>query len=361
MRSNKFNKGMIIVLTAVLAIIVIGAAAIYFIGRDSYQAIEYETVGFANMRGNGGKVYKGIGGAWGEEIPVKASAFAVYDGKIYYGDQITEGYVASDNRFGNIFSADMPSGSNEVTLADNAYNVGYGQEKLIGDKIFYCTGLDDDFNMMYAWVSTDGTERNPILSRRINNIFGYDGTYFFYSGFDKKTSKNIVGKYNLETNKDRTLYSYEDVGNVGSIVGISLYKGEIYAITMTKAPENYDDRTAEYKVEVRDTKKGKVTKTLPFTLTGAANYGFLFDGDTLIYSTADSICKINLNTESEGTVLCSLGELEYWGIPHFAPGDGYLYYETLADLDPDTGFNDYFYRVSLDGGQPELLNSWITN
>ena len=56
MRSNKFNKGMIIVLTAVLAIIVIGAAAIYFIGRDSYQAIEYETVGFANMRGNGGKV-----------------------------------------------------------------------------------------------------------------------------------------------------------------------------------------------------------------------------------------------------------------------------------------------------------------
>ena len=71
--------------------------------------------------------------------------------------------------------------------------------------------------------------------------------------------------------------------------------------------------------------------------------------------------QINLNTESEGTVLCSLGELEYWGIPHFAPGDGYLYYETLADLDPDTGFNDYFYRVSLDGGQPELLNSWFTN
>ena len=360
MRTRKSTRIFSIILGALAIIIILGAGFIYFVGRDSYEAIDYETIGFANMRGHDGVVYKGIGGAWGEDIPVSASAFAVRDNVIYYGDQITDGYIASDNRFGSIYSASMPDGKDVKALVDNAYNVGYGQEKLIGDRIFYTTGLDEEFNLMYAWVSTDGSERNPILSRRINNIFGYDGTYLFYSGFDKKSSKNIVGKYNLETNKDRTLFKYEDVGQVGSIVGISFSSGKIYTITMTKAPENYDDRTAEYRINVYDNKKGKLINTLPFVLTGAANYGFLFDGDTLIYSTADSICKLDLNSSSESVTLASFNDLEYWGLPHFAPGDGYVYYETLADLDPETGFNDYFYRVSLSGGKPELLKSWFT-
>lgn len=362
MREQKISKiaekVIIILLTAILAASII----IYYVGQDSYTPINYETIGFANMRGADGHVYKGIGGAYGEDIPVKASTFAIRDGKIYYAEQIKKDYEISDERFGSIYVADMPNGKNSTELTNIAYNVGYGQERLIGDKIFYTTGYDEDYNFMYAWVNVEDGTMDTISSRRINNIIGYDGTYLFYSGFDKKKSQNIVGKYNLETQKDKTLFSYGDSGEIGSIIGISFSKGAIYAVTMTKQPENYDDRTAEYAVNVYDSKKGKLVSTLPFVLTGAANYGFLFDNDILYYSTADSICKISLvNGATEGTVLCNLGELDYWGIPHFAPGDDYLYFETLADLDPDTGFNDYFHRVDINGGEPETLTAWFIN
>jgi len=352
------------IISMVVAFCVVALAFILFFAltkEPSYRAIPYETYGFANMRGYEGTVYRGIGGAYGQDIPVEASTFSIKDDYIYYAEQIKEDYVVSDERFGSIMKASLSNPSDSIVLVKDAYNLGYGQEKLIGDKIFYTTGYDEDYNYMYAWVDVNDLSTGSISSSRINNIFGFDGTCIFYSGYDKKTSKNIVGSYNISTGKDKTLYSYSDVGEIGSVIGISYSNGSIYAVTMTKQPENYDDRTAEYNIEVRETKKGKVSSTLPFILTGAANYGFLFDGDTLYYSTAESICKINLLTESEGTTLCSLKELEYWGIPHFVPKDGYLYYEALADIDFDTGLNDYFYKVDLNGGEPELLTAWFTN
>ena len=58
--------------------------------------------------------------------------------------------------------------------------------------------------------------------------------------------------------------------------------------------------------------------------------------------------------------LGSLQEGEYWGIMHFIPEDGYLYYEAIAETDEETGNNDYFYRIPLKGGESELLKEWFT-
>lgn len=362
--------------TAIITILSLLSITLAACGEPTYEAQNYPVYGFANMRGADGEVYKGIGGAYGKELPVEASTFAVRDGILYYAEQIKEDYVVSEERMGSIYAAPLATPNDVTELLDNAYNVGYGQEKLIGDKIFYTTGYDEEYNFIYAWASVNPQAENSaqaepsaqaglINSSRINNIFGYDGTCIFYSGFDKKKSVNIVGSYNLTTQKDKTLFTYANPGEIGNIIGISFYDGNIYAVTMTKQPENYDDRTAEYCVEVRDSKKGKVSSTLPFTLTGAANYGFLFDENTLYYSTAETINGICLVPDETGalqaTTYATLKDTEYWGIPHFVPGDGYLYYETLADIDLETGNNDYFYRVSLSGGEPELLAAWFIN
>lgn len=358
MASLSKKQGLII---AILIAVIIACVGLFVMFREpEYEAKDYTTVGFANMRGYEGKVYRGIGGAWGEDIPVEASAFAMSDGKIYYGEQVTVGYSVNEERFAGIYVADMPDGSNARELVDDAYNVGYGQEKLIGDKIFYMTGYDDDYNIMYSYVDINTGEKGAIDSTHINNIYGYDGVNVYYTGFDVKKG-NVAGRYNLTNGKDKILFTYEEGPAVGTLIGINLNGGKIYDVKKTKEAVNYDDRTAEYVIEVRDTKKGKVISTLPFVLSGAANYGFLFDGDTMYYSTADSICKKNLSDDSDAVKIADFTELEYWGLPHFAPGDGYIYYETLADFNPDDENNDFFYRVDINGGTPELLAAWYTN
>ena len=45
----------------------------------------------------------------------------------------------------------MDGGSVEV-LADDVFLAGAGYEKLIGDKLFYGYGYDENHSMQYAWV-----------------------------------------------------------------------------------------------------------------------------------------------------------------------------------------------------------------
>ena len=121
---------------------------------------------------------------------------------------------------------------------------------------------------------------------------------------------------------------------------------------------------------VHSAKNGKVTEEVPLDFTGSANYGFLYHGEELYFSTAEGIYSSVLpageNREAgvetmEPVKLAELSGKEYWGIPHFVPGDGYLYYEAIADIDELTGMNDYFYRIPLTGGEPELLAGWFTS
>ena len=127
--------------------------------------------------------------------------------------------------------------------------------------------------------------------------------------------------------------------------------------------QDYDARTAVYQMFVYHAKNGKLAEETSLTFTGSANYGFLYDGSDVYFATAEAIYHTPL-LESETmtvTALAALSEKEYWGIPHFVPGDGDLYSETIADIDEDTGMNDYFYRVPLAGGEAELLASWFTS
>lgn len=345
---------------AAAVVLILCIAAGVYVKRNFYTPQDFPVYGFANMRGDGGRVYRGIGGAYGDELPMEASTFAVREDRLYYAGQIKEDYVISEERTGTICESSL-DGSGERVLVEDAYNLGFGQEKLIGDKIFYPTGLDEDFHTVYAWYDLNTGEKEEIKSIRINNIFGYDGTCIFYSGFDAKKSCNIVGKYHLGTKRDRILFSYGESGEIGDIISLYYEKGNIYAVTLMEEAVNYDARTAVYQMLVHSAQNGKVTCELPLAFTGSANYGFLYDGGAVFYSTAEAVYYVELGASLEVTELARLSEREYWGIPHFAPGDGYLYYETIADIDEETGMNDYFYRIPLSGGEPELLASWFTS
>lgn len=358
----------IMIAVAVIAVLLVG---IFLRNKAfwSYEPVSYPVYGFANMRGEEGIVYKGIGGVYGQELPLEASTFAVRGDKLYYAGQIKEDYVVSEERTGTICES-LLDGSAERVLVEDAYNLGFGQEKLIGDKIFYPNGMDEEYHTRYAWYDLLTGECSEITSTRIGNIFGYDGTCLFYSGYDAKNDCNIVGKYHLGKKKDKLLFSYKDADEAGGIISLHYYDGAIYAMTLVEEMQDYDARTAVYRMQIHSAGNGRLEEELLLELTGSANYGFLYAGDELYFSTAQDLCMVTLpkrsTTEKTGqeltvTRLAGLSEKEYWGIPHFAPGDGYLYYETIADIDEVTGMNDYFYRVPLTGGEPELLASWFTN
>lgn len=359
-------------LPACLAALVLCAAAagvLLWQRNNAYTPVSYPVYGFANMRGENGTVYRGIGGAYGGELPVEASTFTVRGDKIYYAGQIKEDYVVSEERTGTICEADLDGGHQRV-LVEDAYNLGFGQEKLIGDKIFYPNGLDEDYNLTYAWYDVVTGEKEAIKSSRINNIFGFDGVWVYYGGYDARKSRNIVGRYNLEKEKDQILFSYGAVNEEGDIISLYYWQERIYAVTLVEEQKDYDARTAVYRMIVHSAKNGKVTEEVPLDFTGSANYGFLYHGEELYFSTAEGIYSSVLpageNREAgvetmEPVKLAELSGKEYWGIPHFVPGDGYLYYEAIADIDELTGMNDYFYRVPISGGEPELLAGWFTS
>lgn len=372
MKERKFSrKKKRWLLPAVLAAVILCASAGTALWQrgNAYTPVSYPVYGFANMRGENGTVYKGIGGAYGEELPVKASTFTVRGEKLYYAGQIKEDYVVSKERTGTICESDL-DGSHEKVLVEDAYNLGFGQEKLIGDKLFYPNGLDEDYNLTYAWYDVVTGEKDEIKSSRINNIFGFDGVWMYYGGYDAKKSRNIVGRYHLEKGKDQILFSYGAVNEEGDIISLYYWQEQIYAVTLMEEEKDYDARTAVYRMVVHNAKNGKVTAKLPLNFTGSANYGFLYHGGEVYFSTSEGIYSIVLPTMEERETgeeamepvkIAGLAGREYWGIPHFVPGDGYLYYEAIADIDELSGLNDYFYRVPLSGGEPELLAGWFTS
>ena len=99
-------------------------------------------------------------------------------------------------------------------------------------------------------------------------------------------------------------------------------------------------------------------KEIPVDFTGSANYSVLIWEDEAYMALAGEIVAVSM----EGGIrkIGSLKEREYWGIMHFIPGDGYLYYEAIAETDEETGNNDYFYRIPVSGGESELLKGWFT-
>lgn len=382
MTQGKKKAAVILACFAVAACVILAVLTGKRILEEHYEPMSYPVYGFANMRGSQGVVYRGIGGAYGTELPVKASTFTVRDGKLYYAAQIKEDYVINEERTGGIWEADL-SGENQRLLVEDAYNLGYGAEKLIGEKLFYPIEPDEEGRMRFAWYDLDTGETQEISSSRINTIIGYDGRCLFYGGYDYKKNRPIVGKYNLRSGRDRTLFSYKEANEAGDVISLHYADGSIYAVTLLEEMQDYDARTAVYGMIRYRASDGKKQEELPLHFTGSANYGFLYEGDTLYYATADGIFKTSIQPEEEpdegGTSeqqaatsspeqpdtalkqLVRFSEREYWGIPHFAPGDGCLYYETIADIDEDTGMNDYFYKVSLSGGEPQLLAAWFTS
>lgn len=361
---SKEKNGKRIPVFAVLLPIVLALTAglVYLTWEAEPEPVDYPVYGFANMRGEDGIVYKGIGGVYGQELPVEASTFTVREDKLYFAGQIKEDYVISQERTGTLCVANL-DGSDVQVLVEDAYNLGFGQEKLIGDKLFYPTGYDEAYNLIYGYLDLNTREKGYIDTGRINNILGYDGTYLYYGGYNAQKSENIAGRYHLKKKRDKILFSYPDAEEVGGISNLHYDSGKIYALTKMKEEVNYDARTAVYSLIVRNAKNGKVLEELPYEFTGAANYGFLFCKRDVYFSAAENIYHLSLDrTEGEEaslTPLAVLKENEYWGIPHFVPGDGYLYYEAIADLNEETGMNDYFYRVKLAGGEPELLAAWF--
>lgn len=319
---------------------------------------KYQMYGFSNMKGYDGQVYKGVNGVYGTQIPLDVSVFTIRDDKIIYADMIKQDFVVNLDT-SNAFYMSNLDGSNQRLLVDDAYNPGFGMEKLAGDYLFYSTGMGEDNLLRFSWVNIVTMEKGKLDTNRINSIIGFDGTFVYYAGYDTEKEKNIVGKYRLENNKDKVLFTYPGVDEKGYISNLYYYGNTIYALTLTEEAQNYDMRTAEYEMITRSSGNGKKTGKLPISFTGSANYGFLFEGEQVYYAAGNEINTFLL-TEAEVTKICDLQGSEYWGIPHFAPGDGYLYYEAIADIDIESGHNDYFYRVSIESGEKELLTSWFT-
>lgn len=313
---------------------------------------------FSNMCAYAGTVYCGVNGVYGETIVQESSIFTIQDGKIYYVEKVRDAYESVTDELLSIKRSDM-DGSHEEILAEDVFLAGTGHEKLIGDKLFYGFSYDDDYRMKYACVDINTGERKEVKSGRIGNILGYDGIYLYYSGYHKETEKNILGRISLKSGRDEIIAFYSDVDEEGYIESVSFYDGKFYCLTLAEKADSFDYRTYEYRMRIRDGEKGGTERELPVIFTGSANYSFLIEEGIVFASIDGKIVMLPADASAEAMVITNMKEEEYWGILHFIPGDGYLYYEAISQTDEATGNNDYFYRVPLKGGEAELLNAWF--
>lgn len=313
--------------------------------------------GFSNMCAYDGRVYCGVNGAYGEPIVQESSIFTIWEDKIYYVEKVQEAYDSMTDELLTLKCSDMDGGNVEV-LAEDVFLAGAGYEKLIGDRLFYGYEYDDNHRMRYACVDVNTKERIELATDRIDTILGYDGTYLYYSGMDSHKEENVLGRIHVQKGKDETIHSYAGVDEEGYIESVSYTDGKLFCFTLTQKPEGYDYRTYEYQLLVRDAESGKVKQELPITFSGSANYSFLVQDDTVYVTLGGKIEAVSLADGTMETVAVMKPE-EYWGILHFVPGDGYLYYEAIAEECNENGNNDFFYRVPLDGGESELLKEWF--
>lgn len=313
--------------------------------------------GFSNMCAYGGKVYAGVNAPYGEAILQESSIFTMWEDKVYYVEKVQEAYDSLTDELLEIKRSDK-NGENVEVLADDVFLAGAGHEKLVGDKLFYGYGYDDNYHMRYAYVDVNTKERREIDSGRIDEILGYDGNYIYYRGTDEEKG-NILGRIFLGNGRDETVISYAEVDEEGYMDSVFFADGKFYCFTLIQKPDGYDYRTYTYRLQIRDGGSGKMEKEVPLDFTGSSNYSLLlYQGD--IYTVLDGkIVAVSLEDGSQRE-LGSLKAGEYWGIMHFIPEDGYLYYEAIAETDEATGNNDYFYRIPLEGGESELLKEWFT-
>lgn len=312
---------------------------------------------FANMSPYEGKVYCGVNGTYGEPIPQESSIFTIWEDNIYYVEKVQEAYDSMTDELLSVKRSDMDGNHVEV-LAEDVFLAGAGHEKLIGDKLFYGYEYDDNFRMRYACVDVNTKERTELASDRIDSILGYDGTYLYYSGVDSEKEENVLGRIHVEKGEDETIHSYASVDEEGYIDSVKFVDGKLYCFTLTQKSDSYDYRTYEYHMLVRDADSGKVQQEVPVIFTGSANYSFLVQDGEIYITLGGEIVAVSLADGSMRTVVQMKPE-EYWGIMHFIPGDGYLYYEAIAESYNENGNNDYFYRVPVEGGESELLKEWF--
>lgn len=340
------------------AVLLLAAGAIFFMGRGGREEEPvYRPIrSFSNMCAYDGKVYAGVNAPYGEEICQESSIFTIWEDKIYYVEKVQEAYDSLTDELLEIKRSDM-DGSHAETLAEDVFLAGAGHEKLVGDKLFYGYEYDENYRMRYACVDVNTKERRELGSDRIEEILGYDGNYVYYKGMDAEDG-NLLGRIHLKTGRDEAVVLYGAENEKGYIENVSFVDGKLYCFTLAQTPEGYDYRTYIYRLQVRSGETGKVEKEIPVDFTGSSNYSVLIQEDEAYMALAGDIVAVSM----DGGIrkIGSLAKGEYWGIMHFIPGDGYLYYEAIAETDEETGNNDYFYRIPVSGGKRELLKEWFT-
>lgn len=345
---------------ALLAAAVFVAFGQWFAGTsEKKEPVFYPMRTFSNMCAYEGTVYRGVNGAYGNPIVQESSIFTIWEDKVYYVDKVQEAYESITDERQSILRANR-DGSNEEVIVDDVFLAGMGYEKLIGDKLFYGCEYDDDYRMSYAYVDIYTGAKGRLKSGRIDHILGYDGDSLYYSGYDKEMEQNILGRIDLKNGRDKTLAVYAPIDEEGYIESVYYYEGEFYCLTLVEKPEGYDYRTYVYRIQIRNGINGEVEREISLPFTGSANYSLLIEGGAIVASVNGEIIRICTNGSMGKEVIAVMKEGEYWGILHFLPGDGYLYYEAIAETDEDTQYNDYFYRVPKDGGEAELLSAWFT-
>lgn len=342
-----------IFLTAVLLIVLVPR---FFTGEETRA--DYEVKRFSSMCSYEGKVYSGANGIYGEPITQPTSIFTIDQGKIYYVEKITEAFESMTDELCSLYR-ENPDGSGRELLVEDVFLPGMGNEVLIGDKLFYAYGYNEEHQFQFACYDLNSGKREILQSDKISQILGYDGSYVYYNGYDSEKEENILGRIRLETKKEETLHRYAAVDEVGYIESVQFYNGSFYCLTLKENNDSYDYRTYLYSINVLEGGRGTKQKEL-LELTGSANYSFLITGDMIYYSGGGNLRMMSVDGSGESRLITEMKPEEYWGIPKLVPGDGYFYYEAIADVNEETGNNDYFYRVPLTGGSPELLKEWYT-
>lgn len=235
--------------------------------EQSMEMAVYPARGFSNMCGYEGKVYCGVNGIYGEEIAQKSSIFTVWEDKVYYVDKVQEAYDSVTDELLEIKRAEL-NGSGEEVLADDVFLAGTGHEVLCGDKLFYGYEYDDNYRMRYAYVDVNTGERKELPTDRIENILGSDENYLYYRGMDTESGEYLLGRIQLEKGEDETLFTFAAVDEVGYIENVVMAGNRLYCLTLAEKTDSYDYRTYTYRIQIRNSKDGKVEKELPTELTG---------------------------------------------------------------------------------------------
>ncbi|GAA0291131.1 hypothetical protein GGQ92_002163 [Gracilibacillus halotolerans] len=287
------------------------------------------------------------------------------------GNHLNGGLWAADSEW--LYYSNSIHGINRMSLdgsdSEFLYNTSGRNFNLIDDKIYYIDLLDDE--RMYQ-MNKDGTNRQLIQDVYATNLMARDNwLYYITSSEDETDYSTHLEKYNVESelgfgerilenisqftiNEDKIFYKKSQDNQ--------LYYTDINVNVFTQEPENliegvyaggflvindwiyYENLNANYKLYRKNMKTDQMEELTVDEVNGFN--GFNGNDDFIFYINAtDNASLYKLDVSLQETEKVDEGRVIF----------PYLLHDHIYYMKSERSSDQNWYRVPIDGGQPELI------